>query len=285
MKIAISGSTGFIGTHLSSFLEANGAEIVPLKREFFSAADDIALRIALDGCDAVINLAGATINHRWTSSYKRKIMDSRILTTRKLVTAINKLTRKPHTLISISAVGIYSSDRVQREDDFCYGNTFLSQVCRKWEEEARKVSPQTRLVIPRLGVVLAKDGGALPLMLLPFRMFAGGRIASGNQGFSWIHIEDLQNAILFLLLNPQLRGVFNFTAPQIMNNSKFTETAAAVLHRPSWLPVPGFVFYLLYGKGHILMTEGQKAYPLRLLEEGFEFRYLDLESALESIVD
>lgn len=285
MKIAISGSTGFIGTHLSSFFSANGAEVILLKREFFTSADDIALRIALDGCDVVINLAGATINHRWTSAYKTKIMNSRILTTRKLVTAINKLNRKPHTFISVSAVGIYSTDKVQREDDFTYDNTFLSQVCVKWEEEARKISSQTRLVIPRFGVVLAKDGGALPLMLLPFRMFMGGKIASGNQGFSWIHMEDLQNAILFLILNPQLQGVFNFTAPQIMNNRKFAETAAKVLHRPSWLTVPGFVFYLLYGKAHILMTKGQKAYPLRLLEEGFEFRYLDLESALENIVN
>lgn len=283
MKIAISGSSGFIGTHLKSFLETNGAEIIPLKREFFTATDDIALRIALDGCDVVINLAGATINHRWTSSYKRKIMNSRVLTTRKLVTAINKLNHKPHTLISISAVGIYSSNGVQREDNFTYGNTFLSQVCMKWEEEARKVSSETRVIIPRLGVVLGKDGGALPMMLLPFRMYAGGKIASGNQGFSWIHIDDLQKAILFLLLNPQLKGVFNFTAPQIMDNRKFTETAAKILHRPAWLTVPGFVFRLLYGEGHILMTGGQKVYPLRLLEEGFEFRYLDLETALENI--
>lgn len=285
MKIGISGSTGFIGKHLSAFLEANGVEIVLLKRELFTAADDIALRTALGGCDVVINLAGAAINHRWTSSYKRKIMNSRVLTTRKLVTAINKLSHKPHTFISISAVGIYSSDKVQREDDASYGNTFLSHVCRRWEEEARKISPKTRLIIPRLGVVLAKDGGALPMMLLPFRMFMGGQIASGKQGFSWIHMEDLQKAILFLILSPRLQGVFNLTAPQIMDNRKFAETVAMVLHRPSWLAIPGFTFYLLYGKAHILMTDGQKAYPLRLLEEGFEFRYLDLECALENIVN
>lgn len=280
MRIAISGSTGFIGTHLNSFLTEKGIDVVPLHRAFFTAPDDLSLRIALDGCDAVINLAGATVNRRWTSSYKKKIMGSRVETTQKLVSAINKLKNKPYTLISASAVGIYASEGVQTEDKFVYGDTFLSQVCMQWEEEAKKVSSDVRVVIPRFGVVLAKDGGALPKMLLPFRLYVGGKLATGNQGFSWIHIDDLLNALLLILQNPQLAGTFNFTAPQIMNNQEFARTVTKVLKRPSWLPIPAFIFKLIYGEGHVLMTEGQKAYPLRLLEEGFVFRFYKLSSAL-----
>lgn len=284
MNIAVSGSSGFIGTHLDSFLKEKGFRMVPLKRSYFTAPDTLTLEEALKDCDVVINLAGATINHRWTEAYKKEIMDSRVNTTRKLTEAINRMKDKPSVLVSVSAVGIYLSEGVYTEKQAVYGTDFLAEVCKNWEQEARQVSPDVRLIIPRFGVVLASDGGALPQMLLPFRLFAGGRVGNGRQGFSWIHIDDLLNAIYFLIEHPMLSGVFNFTAPQILTNSDFAEIAAKELHRPDWIPVPAFVFDILYGEGSSFITGGQQAYPERLLKNGFVFKYGELHDALRNLL-
>ena len=284
MKIAVSGSSGFIGTHLNTFLAEKGITMIPLKRSYFNASDTLTLEEALKGCDAVINLAGATINHRWTEAYKKEIMDSRINTTRKLVDAINRMEEKPSAFVSVSAVGIYPPDGVFTEKQEDYDTGFLAEVCLNWENEAHRISPDVRLIIPRFGVVLAKDGGALPTMLLPFKFFAGGRIGTGKQGFSWIHINDLLDALYFLLEHPRLSGVFNFTAPQVLTNAEFAEIAAEVLHRPDWIPVPSFVFEFLYGEGSSFVTGGQKAYPERLLRNGFRFKYGELHDALRDIL-
>lgn len=284
MKIAVSGSSGFIGTHLKTFFEGKGITVVPLKRSYFNAPDTLTLEEALKDCDAVINMAGTTINHRWTEEYKKEILESRVNTTRKLVGAINRMEDKPSVFVSVSAVGIYPSDGVYTEKQDDYGTGFLAEVCKSWESEARKISPDVRLIIPRFGVVLAGDGGALPTMLLPFRFFAGGRIGKGTQGFSWIHIDDLMEAIYFLFERPKLSGIFNFTAPQILTNRDFARIAAQELHRPDWLPVPSFVFGILYGEGESFVAGGQQAYPERLLENGFNFKYGELHDALREIL-
>lgn len=204
MKIAISGNSGFIGQHLTDFFSGRGDVIVPLKHSMFLLGNDDKLKEALTGCDVVINLAGTTINQRWTSKAKREIRNSRVCTTRRLVSIINEMPVKPDLFISASAVGIYPDKGIYSETSTSEGSGFLAEVCIRWEEEAQKLSRDVRLVITRFGVVLSNDGGALPKMLLPFRFFVGGKIASGKQGFSWIHIEDVLNAIRFVIEHKDL---------------------------------------------------------------------------------
>lgn len=282
MKIAISGSSGFIGHHLTDFFTELGEEVIPLSHALFREQSHQGLKEALTGCDVVINLAGTSINTRWTDAAKRRILDSRIQTTRSLVQLINEMPRKPAVFISTSAVGIYPDEGTFTESAVTEGEGFLADVCRQWEDEAQKLSPDVRLVIMRFGVVLSVDGGALPRMLLPFRLFVGGKVASGKQGFSWIHMEDLVNGIWFIIQHPEICGIVNLVSPQPLTNAQFAKTAGEVLHRPVWFTVPAFVFRLLYGEGEVLMTKGQQAYPARLLSTGYIYRYGDLMSALRS---
>lgn len=284
MRIAISGNSGFIGQHLTEFLSAGGDVVVPLKHAMFRSRSNEKLKQALTGCDVVINLAGATINQRWTRKAKRKIMNSRIYTTRRLVSIINEMEVKPKVFISASAVGIYPDNGIYSESSTSVGTGFLSEVCIRWEDEAQKLSRDIRLVVARFGVVLSKDGGALPKMLLPFRFFVGGKIASGKQGFSWIHIEDVLHAMLFIIEHKDLSGVVNLVAPQPLTNRAFTKVVAEVMHRPAWLPLPRRVFRYLYGEGEELITKGQQAYPVRLLSAGYVFRYSDIRLVLLSFM-
>lgn len=284
MVIAISGSSGFIGKHLTEFFSAKGDTVVALRHSYFRNISDEKLRKTLYGCDVIINLAGVTINQRWTPAAKRKIMDSRVSVTRRLVSIVNGMSPKPSVFISASAVGIYPSDGIYNENAAAEGTNFLADVCRHWEEEAQKVSADVRLVITRFGVILASDGGALPKMLLPFRWYVGGKIASGKQGFSWIHIDDLMHAMEFVIAHCEVSGVVNFVSPQPILNETFTQAAAAALRRPAWLTMPAFVFHWLYGEGEVLLTEGQQAYPARLLSSGYVFRYSDIRVALQSLV-
>ena len=283
MKIAITGSTGFIGKHLTTFLTNKGAQVYAIKREYLLLDQKSKLISLLKGCDAVINLAGASINCRWTKSNKQKIRDSRINTTRYLVQTINELASKPELFISVSAVGIYADKEVWSERDGTYDKGFLASVCMEWEAEAKKISPDVRLVIPRLGVVLSKDGGAFPKMFLPFRLFAGGRIASGNQGFSWIHINDLLDIFWTIINTKGIKGTIHCTAPQMCNNLIFTYTLAKVSHRPVCLHIPSFIFRILYGESASIITKGQKVFPYKLLNYGYLFQYPEIKSALKEL--
>lgn len=284
MNIAISGSNGFIGKRLTDFFSARSLTVVPLTHAFFQASSDEKLEEVLSGCDVVINLAGATINQRWTDAAKRKIMDSRTDVTRRLVSAINGMEKKPSVFISASAIGIYPSEGIYNENSAAEGTGFLADVCNRWEDEAQRLSAEVRLVIARFGVVLASDGGALPKMLLPFRFFVGGEIASGVQGFSWIHIDDLLSAMLFVINQSEISGIVNFVSPQPVTNRDFTKAAANALHRPAWLTVPRFVFHILYGEGETFITNGQKVYPSRLLAAGYVYLYSDIRVAIQSLV-
>lgn len=284
MKIAISGSTGFIGKYLTDSFVSRGMTVIPLLHYMFLSSSDAVLKKALEGCDMVINLAGTTINCRWNRTNKEKILQSRVATTRKLVDAVNSMKTKPYLFISVSAVGIYPSQGIYTERSSDRDDGFLATVCYRWENEAKKVSPGIRLVITRLGVVLASDGGALPKMLLPFRYYAGGKIASGKQGFSWIHIDDLLAAFRFIMHNPELSGVVNLVAPQPISNREFAQEAGRALHRPHWLTAPAFLFRLLYGEGHVTVTGGQHVFPLHLLTAGYDFRYPSIKKALNNLV-
>ena len=283
-RIAISGANGFIGSRLSEYFSDRGLLVVPLRHDYFRDASDERLLTALQGCDVVINLAGVSINQRWTTAAKREIMDSRVETTRRLVSLMNGMSRKPSLFISASAVGIYPSSGIYNENSAVDGTGFLAEVCRRWEDEAQKVSTEVRLAITRLGVVLDKSGGALPKMLLPFRLFVGGKVGSGEQGLSWIHIEDVARAMWFLITQDEQSGIFNLVAPEPVINNTFTRTVSEVMRRPAWLTVPDFMIRLLYGEGAVLVTQGQQAYPARLISAGYTFHYPDLRNALRNLL-
>ena len=282
MKIAITGASGFIGKKLCDFFLRDNHTPVALSRSTLASPEG--LISTLEGTDIVINLAGASISKRWTSKYKQEIMDSRVLTTRRLVTALNQMAAPPSLCISVSAVGIYPDSGVHGESSPMRGTGFLTHVCESWEQEARMLKPEIRLVITRFGVVLGKEGGAAPLMLVPFRFFAGSIIGNGRQGMPWIHIDDLANAIQWLIEQKQVSGVVNFVSPQLTNNEQFSKTAAKVMHRPCWFRIPTFVFQIILGEGHTMVTSGQQVVPDVLIHGGFKFRYPKLEDAIRSII-
>jgi hypothetical protein len=282
MIIAITGVGGFIGSQLASFFQSSNYELRTIQRiEEGTLATEVARQ--LSGVDVIINLAGAPIISRWNAAYKKLLLDSRIITTRKIVEAINLLDQKPKLLISASAIGIYSQEGIQTESNFSIAHDFLGQICSAWELEAKKAIPVTRVAIIRLGIVLGKGGGALKRMLPLFKLGLGGKIASGKQGFSWIHSADVIHAIQFIIENEQLKGEFNFTAPEVVDNLKFTKVLAKVLHRPAFFAVPTIALKILFGEGSMAVIGGQYALPKHLADEGFQYRYPDLKSALEDI--
>jgi uncharacterized protein len=301
MKVAITGATGFVGTRLVERLQAEGHQIVVLTRnpnnavKAFSNAVEIvaynpmeseAWQDAIAGCDGVVNLAGEPIaENRWTPERKQALMNSRKITTEKVVEAICKANPKPSVLVNSSAIGYYgTSETATFEESSESGNDFLAEVCRAWEAEANKVTEcGTRLVILRTGIVLGM-GGALERMLTPFRMFAGGPIGTGRQWFSWIHRDDLVNLIIRALTRSEMEGVYNATAPNPVRMEEMTTTMGQVMNRPSWLPVPGFALEALLGDGAIVVLEGQQVLPKRTVADGFEYQYPTVKQALEEIL-
>jgi uncharacterized protein (TIGR01777 family) len=282
MNIAISGSNGFIGKQLTFYFQAKGNDVRRISRIYEGTpANDLVTK--LSGVDVVINLAGAPIVGRWTRKYKKTLFDSRMNTTRKIVEAISLMDKKPELLISASAVGIYSSVGDQTESNYRKANDYLGEICTAWEMEAKKAVPFSRVAITRFGIVLGKDGGALKRMLPLFRYGLGGKIASGKQGFSWIHVYDVIHAIEFIIENPKLSGEFNLTAPDVVNNSKFTKVLSKTLGKPALFTVPAFVLKLIFGEGVIAVAGGQFALPKHLTDEGFQFSFPDLENALQDI--
>ena len=242
---------------------------------------------SLEGADAVINLAGAPIaDARWTDARKRLLTDSRVLTTRLLVAAMSRRSSKPQTLISASGIGYYgaSDDRVL-DEGAARGQGFLADLCLAWEAEAlRAAESGARVVILRTGMVLEQDGGALPKMLLPFRLFAGGPIMPGTQWVSWIHRRDHIGLIQWALTTPGVSGPLNAVAPGAVTMNQFCEVLGRVLHRPSWLPVPGLALQVALGELGTLMTTGQRVNPAKALSGGYVFHYPTLEPALRAIL-
>ncbi|MDJ0677651.1 MAG: TIGR01777 family oxidoreductase [Calothrix sp. MO_167.B42] len=307
MKIAITGATGFVGSHLVAKLQKEGHQVVVLTRDTSyghkvfpsSAFPNVEIvnytptvlgpwQNSISGCDSVINLAGESIAEgRWTEGKKQSILQSRQLTTQNIVTAIANAEHKPSVLINASAIGYYgTSETATFTETSPSSNDFLGSVCQAWEAEAQKVSDVgVRLVILRLGIVLAGDGGALAKMITPFKMFAGGPIGSGNQWFSWIHRDDLVNLILQAVTDTNMSGVYNATAPNPVRMKELSQTMGTVMNRPSWLPVPGFAIEALLGDGAIVVLEGQQVLPERTLTTGFKYQYPNLQGALTQILN
>ena len=275
--VGITGYSGLIGSSIAGRLSDKGFAIKPLSRNF--KKDDI------DECDIIINLAGASINQRWNKKNRASIFNSRIETTRKLREYIS-VSGKPSLLISASAVGIYPSSGgmgnvpVYNEYSPERAENFLGEVCVKWEEEALELKDNLRLAIIRLGVVLTSRGGALPKMVFPFRLGIASRIGSGRQPFSWVSLEDLLNAIEYIIGNNELNGIFNITSPNPVNNSQLTKALAIRYKSFIRIRIPLLLFRAIYGKSSVLITEGQYALPVRLSESGFEFKLPDISDAI-----
>jgi uncharacterized protein len=281
--IAISGASGLIGKHLTNYFQSKNWAVIPLDRKDFTGSPD-ALAEKIEQADVVINLAGAPIIKRWTKKHKEEIYNSRILTTRKLVQAIEIAERKPSLLISASGVGIYDQQCVQDEYSNQFAGDFMGKVCMDWEFEAEKASTFTRLVIVRFGVVLTPDGGALKTMLPLFRLGLGATVASGNQPFAWIHIKDVVSAIDFMVQNQEAKGVYNLVAPVLINNRQFTIALGKSLNRPIFFSVPTFALKLLYGEAAITLTSGQKVVPAKLVKANYKFLFPEINQALTNIV-
>jgi uncharacterized protein (TIGR01777 family) len=280
MNIAITGASGFIGVNLTTRLRQDGHNVHAVSLR------SVPEPAVFEGCDAVVHLAGEPVVQRWTAAAKRRILDSRVTGTRLVVDALAKLERRPSVLVSASGVGYYGSrgDDVLAESS-APGNDFLAQVCIAWEKEARKAETLgIRVVTPRIGMVLGAGGGALAKLLLPFRVGVGGRIGSGMQSTSWIHLDDLISLVTFAIQKPDLRGPLNAVAPQPVTNLEFTKVLAEVLHRPAIFPVPGFALKLLFGEMSEMLLGGQRAIPEAAQRAGFHFRYPRLEAALEQIL-
>ncbi len=276
--IAITGASGFVGSSLTTFFEKYGYKVIPISRDILNNKEK--LKELITNSNIVINLAGANIINRWTPEYKELLYSSRINTTSKIVEAINSSESKPEILISTSAVGIYDNKTTYTEEgDF--SNDFLSTLCQKWEEEAKKAN--TKVSIFRFGIVLGKQGGAFAKMLTPFKLGLGGVIGSGNQAFSFIHIEDLLNAYKFVIDN-NLADTFNLTAPKPTTNLGLTKALGKALKRPTIIPVPEFVLKLIFSEGAKVLADGQDVVPKKLLSLGFRFKYNDIQETVDSLV-
>ncbi|MGQ9646832.1 MAG: TIGR01777 family oxidoreductase [Thermodesulfobacteriota bacterium] len=300
MKILITGGTGFVGTQLTSRLTQDGHELTILSRSAKRSGEvprgisyllgdptqKGAWQEAIKTHDGVINLAGASIFAKWTEQHKRAIRESRVSTTRNIVEGIPSHPQKPFSLFSTSAVGYYGfcGDEELTEDS-PPGNDFLAQIAKEWEGEALKAEEKgARVVITRFGIVMGEKGGALSQMIPLFKKYIGGPIGSGKQWFSWVHIKDLSEAFAFLMKHPEISGPVNICAPNPVRNKELAKALGKVLHRPSFMPAPGFMVKLVLGEFGSVILKGQRVIPKRLLESGFAFQYPDIEKALKGIV-
>lgn len=298
MKIVIAGGTGFLGQPLAAALAAAGHTPVLLSRRLDrpSAFRTVAWTpdgstgpwaADINGAGAVVNLAGESIAaRRWTDKQKHRILDSRVRATASLVAAISTANEPPPTFVSGSAVGYYGplDDREVTEDSPA-GRDFLAQVCVRWETEAMKAtSARTRVVCIRTGIVLARDGGALPRMLLPFWVGAGGPVGSGRQYWPWIHRQDWIDLVRFAIDSPAVNGALNATGPQPLPNREFARALGRAMHRPAVLPTPGFALKLMLGEmADGLLLAGQRALPAKATRLGYRFHHETLDQALADI--
>lgn len=300
MKILITGASGLLGTALQKSFREKGHEMLLASRR--EAKDDGEVRWNMDtgfadedlprleGFDVFVHLAGESIGGglRWTEEKKKAIRDSRVFGTRTIIEAFARIEKKPRVFISGSAIGFYG-DRGDDEmtEASPAGDTFLAEVCKEWEAESRRAEDMgIRTVLPRTGIVLSKDGGALATMLTPFKFGVGGVIGSGKQWMSWISLDDVVGIFNFLLENKSMRGAVNVVAPNPVTNEEFTKTLGSVLYRPTILPLPEFAVNLVFGEmGDALLLDSTRVVPKRLIEAGYDFKFTRLKPALEKAVE
>ncbi|KPK87479.1 MAG: epimerase [Deltaproteobacteria bacterium SM23_61] len=295
MKIFITGGTGFVGRTLAPALIRSGHGVCILTRSGKGDASGVSWvegdpaqkgkwQEAVREHEVIINLAGASIFTRWTEEAKKKIRDSRIFTTRNLVEAMEG--GKVKTFFSTSAIGYYGFHGDENlTEESPPGADFLSLLARDWEAEAKEAEKKgCRLVVTRFGIVLGEKGGALGQMIPLFRKYLGGPLGSGEQWFSWIHIDDLTRAFLFLLEHPEISGPVNFTAPNPVRNKELAQWLGRIMGRPAFLPAPGFMLKLALGEFGSILLKGQRVLPRKLLEAGFSFTYPEIDRALRQVI-
>jgi uncharacterized protein (TIGR01777 family) len=307
MRVVIAGGTGIMGRALAPRLVKDLHEVIVLSRNptaAKSAHDDDVRYVRwntsdlgswseeVDGADIVINFAGDNLAgdrflpRRWTGAKKQILRNSRLETGAAIARAIDNAKVKPRALIQASAVGYYGprGTEIISEIDTA-GDDFLAKLCVEWEESTSQVEEQeVRRVILRTGIVLTTKGGPLPRLLKQFQLFAGGSFGGGHQYWPWIHLEDVAEAIRFLVENEKAEGPFNLTAPTPVTNKQFTLELGRVLRRPSFWPIPAIAMKLLVGEVSIIVLEGQRAIPAKLTDLGYEFKYAELDYALEDLL-
>ena len=301
-KILITGASGLIGINLCRALILRGDEVFIFTRNVNKTKDTIPNASSyitwdyrkpsewikyLNNKDALIHLAGANISgKRWTKDYKKIILESRELSTKNLVHAIGSLSEKPSVFICASGVNYYgnSGDKLLNEQGES-GNDFLAKVCKAWEDEAAQIEKTgVRRISIRTGVVLSAKEGALKKMLIPFKFFVGGPLGSGKQWFPWLHIDDIVNIYLYCLDNESLNGAVNACSPNPIIMNEFAESLGKVLNRPAFFRVPKFALYLAVGEVTESITASMKVIPQKLLENGFKFKFENLEDALRDLI-
>ena len=297
MNILITGGTGFIGSALTKQLIQQGETVTVLSRNPAQVADIFSEQVkalgnlnelkADDSFDVIINLAGAGIfDARWSEKRKQLLRDSRINLTQQLLSAIERMKVKPELLISGSAIGFYGNQADMQLTEQSTPITDFSQIlCADWENSALQVQALgVRVCVIRTGLVLAKGGGLMQRMLLPFKLGLGGRLGDGLQWMSWIHREDWIKIALTMMADKTMSGTYNATAPNPVTNREFTQTLARCVKRPALLPMPSGVLQVLLGEMAELVLGSQRVLPERLLAQGFQFDYLQLEKALQQIL-
>jgi uncharacterized protein len=300
MRVTLTGATGLIGTRLVRALQARGDEVTVLSRDPARAARALGATAqewdpaggpapagALSGRDAVVHLAGARVDQRWSDDARAAILESRAAGTRHLVDGLRAADPRPGALVSSSAVGWYGARGDEVVDETApAGDGFLAEVCAVWEREAAAAEQLgMRVVRVRTGVVLDREGGALARMLTPFRLGVGGPVAGGRQYTPWIHADDLVGIYLAAIEGPGWSGPVNATAPEPVTNKDFSRALGRALRRPAVLPIPGAALRLLYGDMAEIVTTGQRAVPRRPLELGYAYRHPDLDEALRDALD
>jgi len=295
MNIAMSGASGFVGSALLPELVADGNKVIRLVRrqpepgmpELCWDPSGPPLPSLFEGFDAVVHLAGENIAGRWTETKKRSILESRIGGTRFIADSLAVMVKPPRVLVMASAIGYYGN----RGDELLHegsgpGKDFLADVCQRWEAAAQSAEDAgIRVVKVRLGVVLAKHGGALPKLLTPFKLGVGGKIGSGAQYWSWVTLADVTGAIRHALATDSLRGPVNVTAPQPARNAEFTQALGRALHRPTLFPMPAFAAKLALGEmGEVVLLSSQKVDSAKLVASGYNFKHPQLDTALRSVL-
>lgn len=296
MKIAICGGTGFIGQALCKRWVADGHHVMIVTRkqpdnpaknqsvEYVTWDDMKSSPQVFEGLDALVNLAGASLSQRWTVKGKESIRNSRQKTVSAVVDLMHALHRKPPVVIQASAMAIYgtSEDLTFDEQSPSRVMDFPSEVVSQWEEAADRIDVE-RIVKLRISVVLGNKGGAFPKMVLPYKLGIGGKIGSGQQWMSWIHINDIVSLIDFCIQHPEISGPVNAASPHPVTNDQFGRTVAKVYHRPHWFPVPAFLLQRVLGELSLILLKGQRIIPAKALEYGFKFQYAELHSALSEL--
>jgi uncharacterized protein len=299
MKVFMTGGTGFVGTSLAKRFIKDSHTVTILTPSLGKTdikMDGLSYLIgnpnirgrwqdAVRNHDVIVNLAGASIFSRWTPKQKQILLSSRIETTRNLVSALPD-NAKHITFFSTSAVGYYGfHEDEELTENSPSGADFLARLAFDWEREAMQAQAKgARMIITRFGIVLGKNGGALGQMIPLFKYFLGGPLGSGRQWFSWVHMDDLVSAFIFLLRHKEISGAVNLCSPHPVSNANLGRAIGLVLRRPSWMPAPVFMMKLILGEFGDVLLKGQRVIPRRLIDAGFQFQYPDIEEALRNII-